>query len=396
VRAQIPAGTYYVGQEIELRVGVIAAGERPRITLPPIDGAEVTPQGTDLRPLTSSAIGDEVNERNLYVARFRILPRRAGELLVPPVVARLDGRSGASPPVRVAVQGVPVAGRPSPFLGGVGTFEVAAEASPAKLRLGENLEYRILMSGPAARGVTGAPDLARFDRVPLGLRIEPLPDEVVPDPPSRVFRYRVRPTRAGAAVLPPVPLASFDPKTARFVTKVTPGVSLDVTDIPAFDVSTMSYAPAPSDSPVGIGRAGRATVWLVGGGCLTLATAWLVWWIARTLRRRKAAAGRFAARAGRNLDASLPAAELARRITDALTTYLKLATERPAGALTPDEARRAITLVADSPELAERAARLVARCDQAQFSGAEPTVEELIHEARRLLSVLSATRGAEE
>ena len=103
-------------------------------------------------------------------------------------------------------------GRPAEFLGGVGRFELKAEATPRVVRVGQELDFRIKVTGPAAWGMTDRPELERFDRLPLGLRIEPKPDETTGEPPARTFVYRLRPTEAGEAVLPPVAIAAFDPR----------------------------------------------------------------------------------------------------------------------------------------------------------------------------------------
>src|SRR5436309_2897022 len=82
--------------------------------------------------------------------------------------------------------------------------------------------------GPAAWGMTGRPELERFDRLGVGLRVEPRPVDAMNEPPSRTFSYTLRPTRPGEAVLPPVAIAAFDPATRRYVTHVTPGVPIRV------------------------------------------------------------------------------------------------------------------------------------------------------------------------
>ena len=138
-------------------------------------------------------------------------PRRPGTLEIPSIRARLGDQSGRSRPVRVTVRPVPAEGRPAEFLGGVGRFALQAEADPRSVRVGQELEYRITVTGPAAWGMTGRPELKRFDRLPIGLRIEPRPVESTNEPPSRTFVYRLRPTRPGDAVLPPVSIAAFDP-----------------------------------------------------------------------------------------------------------------------------------------------------------------------------------------
>src|SRR5207244_3900850 len=119
----------------------------------------------------------------------------------------------------LTVQTVPLEGRPAEFLGGVGSFSVRADVSPTTVRVGGELTYRINVAGPAAWGMTSRPDLVRFDRIAVSPRIEALPDETVNEPPSRTFLFRVRPSLAGHAVLPPVTIAAFDPEIGRFITK---------------------------------------------------------------------------------------------------------------------------------------------------------------------------------
>ena len=159
VEVKVEGGVHYVGQGIELRVGVVARGIRPELDPPVIAGAEVWPIGTDLKPISVSGIGSVIAETNAFVNRFRIVPRRAGTLEVPSIRARLKDRIGRGRPVRVAVWPLPPEGRPPEFLGGVGRFAIQAEATPRSVRVGQELDYRITVTGPAAWGMTGRPDL---------------------------------------------------------------------------------------------------------------------------------------------------------------------------------------------------------------------------------------------
>ena len=108
---------------------------------------------------------------------------------------------------------------------------------------GQELDFRIKVTGPAAWGMTDRPDLGRYARLGLGLRIEPKPDETTDEPPVRTFVYRLRPTHAGEAVLPPVAIAAFDPSLSRYVTHVTAGVPIRVVAVPSFDPATFGYDP---------------------------------------------------------------------------------------------------------------------------------------------------------
>ena len=364
VRAQTVAGAHYVGEAIEVRVGVTAAGERPELLPPRVAGADWTLVGRSFRPLGVSGIGDVVTERNQFLWRFRLVAQRAGVLDVPPFRAKLGARVGSSAPFRIAIEPPPLAGRPAAFLGGVGPFEVAARARPTTLRAGQEFEYRIEVSGPGARGATRAPALEGMDRMALGLRVEPLPGEFVAEPPSRVFRFLARPTRAGAAVLPPVAVAGFDPGSGRYVTKVTASVPVRVVAVPAFDPSRFSYRTAPK--PAGGRTRGREVVFLGSGTGLALALAALI--AIRKKASPRLEPGRLARRIARSFEAGEGPETTARKLAAGFVEYLAATTGRPEGALTPGEARRGLFQAIGSEELARRAERLAEQSDRILFA----------------------------
>jgi hypothetical protein len=295
--------------------------------------------------------------------------------------------------LQIDVRGLPVLGRPAGFLGGVGAFAVEAEASPSTLRVGQDLTYTIRVTGPAARGMSGAPDLARFAQIPLGLEIKPLPIDAQDQPPTRWFRYRIRPTRPGAAPLPPLAIAAFDPSSERYVTKVTSSIPIRVVDVPKFDPATLDYRPPPNTAasphvlaPV---ERVRGLAALVAGIVAILALTL----VARTARRRRRSdPGRLLLRRARGLDPRQEATEAARLITDALAEYLEQTMGRPQGALTPSEAESALTQVTHPAELAGRTAGLVAACDQARYSGCDPDTAALVAAARQLFAELGARK----
>ena len=160
VRADVGAGPFLAGRGFELRVGVVAGSQRPRVDSPRITGARAWLIGTEVRPITATGIGSVSSRENQYLFRFRVLPARAGTLEIPAIQAQLKGRTGRSQPRAVSIQAVPLQGRPAEFLGGVGHFEVQAEAVPRVVRVGQELDFRIKVTGPAAWGMTDRPDLA--------------------------------------------------------------------------------------------------------------------------------------------------------------------------------------------------------------------------------------------
>jgi hypothetical protein len=398
VRCEVSREPFYVGEGIELTVGVVGRDERPQIGLPQVKGADLWVVGTAFKPVTATGIGSVTSGENLFITRLRLLPQRAGVVEVPPITARIDNRSGRSRRLRLTVQAVPLDGRPAEFLGGVGEFSVQAEVVPGSVRVGGEQTYQIKVTGPAALGMTDQPDLTRLASLALAPRIEPLPIEFVNEPPARTFVYRIRPTRAGEAVLPPVAIAAYDPDRSRYITKVTQGLSVKATEVPTFNPSTVDYtAPDPS-------RERSITVSLAVAVAL-LIVALGVFWLAMIVRRHwlhkrqsgPLAAQTFASHFARHWkvssdDGSTPqgAVKVARRTIGGLVRYARIGTGRPPGALTPVEAECVVLQLTQSDELATEAARLVGKCDQVLFSERATGVEakHLDTDARRLFLAL--------
>jgi len=342
--ATVGPGPYFVGQAIDLRVGV-PGSDPPAISPPKVEGAAVIPAGG---------------------GRFRVIARRSGVLLIPPMTAQAGGRSGRTAPIRLTVRDLPAAGRPANFLGGVGSFQVQAEAQPATVRVGEPIEFRVRLTGPGARGSAGRPMLAGKALDDLRIRVEPLATEAADEPPARVIRYRLRAGRAGAGTLPPVAVAYFDPKTGRYFTRAAAAVAIRVEEAPVFDPAAVRYGPAREGAAgsrldgVAVGLGGLA-IGLILAGVL----------IARNRRRRPGLGPRrLAARLAGEVGGAGTKIATARRITEGLADYLAEATGGPVGALTPEEARRGIAGVSGDEALADAAARLVAACDRVRYAGA--------------------------
>jgi hypothetical protein len=395
VQAEVAPGPYHVGQGFELLVGVIAKGKEPKIDLPEVKGARAWRIGTELRPISSTGIGRVVAQEYQYVVKFRVVAGRAGSLEIPAIQAQVGGRSGRSQPKRLLVKPVPVQGRPAEFLGGVGRFELSAEASPKTVRVGQELDFGIKVTGPAAWGMSGRPDLARYERPELGLRITAGPDQTSDEPPVRTFVYRLRPARAGDMVLPPVSIASFDPALARYVTHVTAGVPVRVVAVPSFDPTTI-----PDESlSAGTGWPSRI-IWAVTAAIPVLLGAYLMLrHVRRRLERATAPYPELARRYAKRsvLESTSPEmiSNTAVRIAERLSTYMKIGLGRPMGALTPDEAQEGVVRLTGSVELGDQAGRLTMRCDTILYGETTREAEdgrELLDDARRLFDALGRVK----
>ncbi len=381
VMAKVRPGPVFVGQGVEVTVGVAGTTERPRVTVPTLEGASITLNGTELRPISTSAIGDQVFGRNFYRFRYRVVPRRAGTLTIPPFLSSVAEKSGASTPLKIQVRAVPQAGRTSEFLGGVGNFAVDATAEPASVRRGQVIAYRIEVRGPAALGINAAPALKRL---PRGLEIERKADVVSADSETHTFVYAVRPTEAGGMTIPPVRISAFDPESERYVTRVAPGVPIKVTDVAAFNPARVSD-PEPIIRTAGESLprivVAVSTAALAGVAILILGMRWKRFRAKHLRSRRRVEAVR---------DAGSDA-ELARVVAEALVGYLSQSVDREPGALTPGEAEEGVERATGSAPLAAMAREVVERCDAVLYGNSAAESIELRRQAITLFETLVGT-----
>lgn len=415
-QADIGRGPYFVGQGFELRISVVAKRERPTIDLPSISNVSAWPISTDVKPISRSVIGSVGGEENQFLTRFRLVPRHSGTLQIPSIRVRAEKHSARTQPLRVEIEPVPAAGRPAAFLGGIGPFTLEAHGSASSVRVGQEFDLRITVSGPAAWGMTSPPELARYDRLPVALRIRSAPTETTEEPPARTFVYHLRPLRPGSAVLPPISIASFDPKLSRFITQATPAVPIRVVAVAAFNPATIG--DDTSSARPGGSIDGQWTAWILSAIALASFYASLCL-VRKRLRRRLAgesAARRYAATLAQSLESdSFPASaaadgstapaasaddpegpdrRAARQVCDVLIRYLQLGAERPPGALTPDEACAGVRLVSRSAELGAKAGQLMASSDRVLYG--QPTADlgakELTTQARALFQALGQVK----
>jgi hypothetical protein len=356
-QAAATRGPHFVGQEIGLSVHVFSGAGRPAIVPPRIQGGKLVEAGTDVEPISTSAIGDVVNEYNKYIFRYVLIVDRPGPFVVPPFGLRQGSRSTSTPSVVLTIRPIPT-NRPRTFGGSVGPIEVRVEATPATIRLGQTIEYRVTVTGPGARGVRQPPDLERIKRLPISPTVSLLAVEQVENPPKRYFRFSIRPTKPGDATLPPLVLSWFDPRTGQFPVALSQAVPVRVT-------STSREAllnDLPSTSP----PKRRLVPLAVPPGFLALAIL-AAWWRWRKRRDARFRSARWCRDAALKFATVADDRDIPREITETLAEFLHLAAARPPGALTPEEARAGIAEVTTDPELADEAARLIRECDALRY-----------------------------
>lgn len=360
---EIARGPIYVGQGVEAHLNVVASATRPTTEMPKTESLDLVPlSGIEVRPLAATGIGDVVEVTNAYRIPVRIVPRRAGKLILPPIRIEADGRMGTVPPRTIAVRAAPTLGRTSAFLGGVGTVVASAEARPSAVRVGDPFEYRITLEGPGAVGSVGPPRLDGLDRLGLGIRVEPQPDEATVEPPRRTFRFRLRPIRAGDAAIPPFRVSWLDPATGSYRVTATRSVPIRVVDVPEFDPARVAFPDVSGRranravAAAGVGLAGL----LLAGGVLLFAK-----W--RTAKSRKVNPRRIADGLASRVAGIEDPDSLVVAANEAVVEFFNAVSGRPPGVLTPGEARAWAKALTGRDDDAERAERLIAILDRWRY-----------------------------
>ena len=346
---ELPSGRMYVGQGIAGSVRVGAEHGPPRVTLPTSRDFRVEVVGS----------GPGSAGEGQYRVDARIFALRPGRLIFPPIRLEFDGRTEATAPTTLTILAPPQAGRPSTFLGGVGRIEPRAEAVPPSILLGDSFDLAITFDGPGAIGST-VPPVVDLD----GARVRALAPKETADPPSRILRYQVRPDREGRLVVPPLRVSWLDPDSGRYMTTASNSLAVDVAAVSAFDSTDPEIVATPDSNSrgeptprVAIGAGGLA----MAGACLALAL------LRKRSRSRSASPRHLADKAIRALSAIREDEEFGREAVAALAGFLLAVAKRPAGALTPEEARSWVAHLTNEPVLGARAAASVAECDRLAY-----------------------------
>jgi tetratricopeptide (TPR) repeat protein len=158
-------------------------------------------------------------------------------------------------PVPLIVLPLPTAGRPPSFGGAVGSFSLAATASPLEVRAGDPVTLSLTLRGTGNLAHAQAPALAGSD----ALKVYPPSATAESERGAAIekrFEQVVIPQTAGDTALPPLVFSFFDPRSATYRTATTPPIPLHVLPAPPASAGATVPAPviAPGDRPQTLGR----------------------------------------------------------------------------------------------------------------------------------------------
>ena len=178
----------------------------------------------------------------VYELKRKLTAEKAGTYKLGPAIVKgsfVDAIEGSTytarrlvavaPAVSAEVRDVPTP-RPSTFCGGIGSYALAASASPNALRVGDPLTLTLDIKRGETSGsldLISAPDLAAnsqiaadfevLDKNPTGRKVGE----------AKRFEYALRPKRAGVGI-PPLAITVFNPDTEKFSEIATEPIALDV------------------------------------------------------------------------------------------------------------------------------------------------------------------------
>lgn len=376
VRGEVDPPSPYVGQQVTYRLAVYTRINVDSVNLgrlPIFRGFWVRDfPMTRFPPQERVEVGG-VPYNRLVVLKKALFPRRAGryplepaslDLLVQRPEASFFGTAIVRPqevtletdPLFVDVRPLPAA--PDGWSGAVGHFAMAASVEPREIKVGENVQIRLTLSGignlqgiptpelPAVPGLSFFPPEQSGDEKVSGEQVTG----------RRTWTFVAVPERAGRFDVPLPAVTYFDPGPGAYRTAAAPTAAIEV----------RPRAPAPVEAVPALATAAVATPRKLSWMAVLAVLATLPWgaalliWAAR--RRGAARGGDPALRAERRRELGPVTAEerprqAAARLEEIVGSWIAESCNRP-GPLPASHWREELAASGAHPEAAAEAARL--------------------------------------
>jgi hypothetical protein len=271
--AKVSTTSAYVGQQIvytwrfyrRVQIG------NARVDSMDFDGFTVEDLG-EVREFQTTVNGVQYLVSEIRRALF---PQEEGKLVIPPsklsceVLVRSPRRSRSlmddvfgsvsrqtkvlrTKPIEIQVRSLPPA--PPGYSGLVGDFELDADLSKQKLKVGESATLRLTVKGSGNVQMIGEPVLPELTAFKL---YDDKPDGAVERSGSSLSGYRsyrkaLVPLEAGELAIPPVSLTYFDPDTEGYRTARTAELSLRVLPADGEEELRLTESMAPGTGKVAV------------------------------------------------------------------------------------------------------------------------------------------------
>jgi hypothetical protein len=148
--------------------------------------------------------------------------------------------------VTLEVMPLPTQQRPSQFYGLLGSYNIAASASPTKVSVGDPVTLTIRIGGNPFLKPVKWPDLDSIDELRNNFRIPDQRSSAVIEGGYKVFTQTIRPNNDQVTEIPPIPLAFFDPADGKYKITTTEPIKLEVEPtkiLTGADVEGLTFSP---------------------------------------------------------------------------------------------------------------------------------------------------------
>jgi len=159
----------------------------------------------------------------------------------------------ASPEKSITVMGLPMAGRPNDFQGGIGTFSLAVAASPVDAKIGDPITLKMIISGTGNFDSVQTPQLTDSNNWKTYPATENF-EKQQPGSGKKTFDQAIVPTSSDLTTIPSVQFSYFDPDAGEYISLTSDPIKIELnnplgvaTDADKHDVTKQQ--PATPDTP---------------------------------------------------------------------------------------------------------------------------------------------------
>ena len=246
-------GSGFTLNDITMRSGAFSFFDGPRAAVFSLYKGRENRKGLDGRPVNYF----------VYELERKLTAEKSGAYTLGPGIVKgtfADGtESGAysgrklvaiAPAVSVVVREVP-APRPATFCGGIGSYRLAASASPTTLRIGDPLTFTLdIERGPSSGSLDqiSAPDLTANTQVAADFEILDKNPTGRRSGEMKRFEYALRPKRAGVGI-PALAVTVFNPDAEKYSDLSTQPIALNVSAARSVEAGDLVGSIAASGTP---------------------------------------------------------------------------------------------------------------------------------------------------
>lgn len=137
----------------------------------------------------------------------------------------------------IVVRPVPSQGRPDNYVGAVGQYTIAAEATPNRAQAGEPITLSLAITGSGSMDVVRAPPLSRQPDLTRDFKVSDESLAGVVSGSTKVFTTTIRPLHDKVKAIPAIEYSYFDPDLEQFITVTSDPIPIEVqqADVLALD-----------------------------------------------------------------------------------------------------------------------------------------------------------------